>query len=214
VIAHTPLRLWGRINSINVRKVMWTAQYLKLPIERIDAGAAFGVVNTPEFQAMNPNAMIPVLQDGDFTLWESNVIVRYLCEKYSSGDLYPTDAQRRFNAERWMDWQQSELNRASGPPFVQWFRIAPEKRNAALIEESTRKTQHWLSIIEAHLNKQAFMADDQLTMADIPILCEVHRWWAVRKISGNAIAYPAIERWYAPLFEHPASRGVLDIPVS
>jgi glutathione S-transferase len=209
------MKLWGRISSINVRKVMWTAQYLNLPIQRVDAGASFGVVNTPEFQHMNPNAMIPVLQDGDFTLWESNVIVRYLCEKYSSGVLYPSDTKQRFDAERWMDWQQSELNRASGLPFVQWIRVAPEQRNHALIEEHTRKMNHWLAIVEAHLAKQPYMAGHALTMADIPILCEVHRWWAVRKISGDhSHAYPAIERWYAPLREHAASKGVLDLPMS
>ena len=210
-----PLTLWGRISSINVRKVMWTAQYLNLPIQRIEAGAAFGVVNTPEFQRMNPNAMIPVLQDGDFTLWESNVIVRYLCDKYSFGALYPTDSQQRFDAERWMDWQQSELNRASGPPFVQWIRTAPEQRNLVLIEEYTRKMNHWLGIVEAHLAIQPYMAGQTLTMADIPLLCEVHRWWAVRKASGESnTTYPAIERWYAPLVAHPASKGVLDVPVS
>lgn len=208
------LRLWGRISSINVRKVMWTAQYLGLPIERIDAGAAFGVVGTPEFQRMNPNAMIPVLQDGDFTLWESNVIVRYLCEKYSLGDLYPKEPQQRFDAERWMDWQQSELNRASGLPFVQLFRTAPEQRNAALIEEYTRKVNHCLAIVEAQLARQPYLAGEHLTMADIPVLCEVHRWRAVCAASGAAFAYPSIERWYSPLLTHSASRGVLDSAVS
>jgi glutathione S-transferase len=205
------LKLWGRISSINVRKVMWTAHYLKLPIERVDAGAAFGLVDTPEFRKMNPNAMIPVLQDGDFMLWESNVIVRYLCEKYALASLYPTSSQSRFDAERWMDWQQSELNRATGPAFVQWFRTAPELRNTAIIEDSTNKTQRWLSIVEAHLQNHAYMAGDRLTMADIPILCEIHRWWALPQPRPS---YPAIERWYAPLLAHPASHGVLDLPVS
>ena len=213
--ASAPLKLWGRISSINVRKVMWTAQYLGLPIERIDAGAAFGVVHTPEFQKMNPNAMIPVLQDGEFTLWESNVIVRYLCEKHSLGDLYPKAAQQRFDAERWMDWQQSELNRASGLPFVQWFRTAPEQRNSALIEEYTAKVHHLLGIVDAHLATQAYIAGERLTMADIPLLCEVHRWWAVRERAQlTTPAFAHIARWYAPLRAHAASAGVLDLPVS
>ncbi len=205
------LKLWGRISSINVRKVMWTAQYLKLPIERVDAGAAFGVVDTPEFRKMNPNAMIPVLQDGDFTLWESNVIVRYLCEKHSNGLLYPNDSQQRFLAERWMDWQQSELNRATGPAFVQWFRTTPEQRSMAIIEDSTRKAERWLAILEAHLQQHRYMAGDQLTMADIPILCEIHRWWALPQPRPS---YPNIERWYAPLLSHEASTGVLDLALS
>jgi glutathione S-transferase len=207
------LKLWGRISSINVRKVMWTAQYLKLAIERVDAGGKFGLLDTPEYQRMNPNAMIPVLQDADFTLWESNVIVRYLCAKNSFGPhaLYPQDIRASFNAERWMDWQQSELNRATGPAFVQWFRTAPAQRNAAIIADSTRKTQHCLAIVEAHLQHHAYMAGDQLTMADIPLLCEIHRWWALPQPRPS---YPAIERWYAPLLAHPASQGVLDLPIS
>jgi glutathione S-transferase len=205
------LKLWGRISSINVRKVMWTAQYLNLPMERIDAGATFGIVNTPEFQRMNPNAMIPVLQDGDFTLWESNVIVRYLCEKYSFGQLFPSARELRFDAERWMDWQQSELNRATGPAFVQWFRTEPQQRSMAIIEDSTRKTERWLAILELHLQNHHYMAGDQLTMADIPILCEIHRWWALPQPRPS---YPAIERWVAPLLAHEASAGVLDISMS
>ncbi len=209
------LRLWGRMSSINVRKVMWTAQYLGLPIERIDAGAAFGVVDTPEFQRLNPNAMIPVLQDGDFTLWESNVIVRYLCEKYSLGDLYPKLAQQRFDAERWMDWQQSELNRVSGLPFVQLFRTAPEQRKPALIEEHTRKVNQCLGRVDAHLAKQSYLAGNRLTMADIPLLCEVHRWWAVReRASLSTPAFENIERWFAPLHAHAASKGVLNLPIA
>jgi glutathione S-transferase len=205
------LKLWGRISSINVRKVIWTAQFLKLPIERIDAGMRFGVVDTPEFKRMNPNGMIPVLQDGDYTLWESNCVVRYLCEKYSHGNLFPAQREPRFDAERWMDWQQAELNRATGPAFAQWFRTPPEQRNAAIIEDSTRKTQHHLALLEAHLQRSAFMASDQLTMADIPILCEIHRWWALPQ---ERASYPAIERWYAPLLAHEASQGILDIPMS
>jgi glutathione S-transferase len=205
------LKLWGRISSINVRKVMWTAQYLKLPITRVDVGGKIGLLDTPEYQRMNPNAMIPVLQDGDFTLWESNVIVRYLCEKYSSGALCPSEVQSRFDAERWMDWQQSELNRATGPAFVQWFRTEPQQRSMAIIEDSTRKTQRWLAILESHLQQRRYMASDHLTMADIPILCEIHRWWAVPQPRPS---YPAIERWYAPLLAHEASKGVLDVSMN
>jgi len=100
------IHLWGRISSLNVRKAVWAAQELGLDFQRTDAGAAFGVTTTPEYLQKNPNALVPLLEDGDFVLWESNAIVRYLCAQYGQAQgLYPTDLRARFDAERWMDWQ-------------------------------------------------------------------------------------------------------------
>src|SRR6218665_119181 len=107
------LRLWGRLSSINVRKVVLCAQVLGIELPRTDAGMAYGVVNTPDYLANNPNGLVPLLEDGDFRLWESNAIVRYLCAR--EGRLYPQDLRQRFDTERWMDWQQTTLNPATGP---------------------------------------------------------------------------------------------------
>jgi glutathione S-transferase len=205
------LKIWGRISSINVRKVVLAAQWLGLPFERVDAGMAFGIVNTPEFLRINPNALIPAIEDDGFVLWESNVIVRYLCAKHATGSLYPKDLQARFNAERWMDWQQTTLNRASGAAFVQWIRTAPEKRNPDLIAQSVAATGPLLAMLEAQLSRQAFVAGDAMTMADFPIACEIHRWWGLPQPRP---ACPHIERWYAHLTQSAASRGVLDLPLS
>ena len=100
-LAGEPLHLWGRLSSINVRKVAWTLQEIGVPFQRIDAGMAFGIVNTPTYLRLNPNALVPTLQDGDLVLWESNVIVRYLCARYAPDTLYPQDLRSRFDAERW-----------------------------------------------------------------------------------------------------------------
>src|SRR5258708_2984715 len=99
------LRIWGRTNSINVQKVLWCCHELSLDYERIDAGSDFGVTDTPEYIAMNPNRLVPTIDDGDMRLWESNVIVRYLAQKHDYGRLCPADIATRFDAERWMDWQ-------------------------------------------------------------------------------------------------------------
>jgi glutathione S-transferase len=203
------LKIWGRISSINVRKVVLTAQWQGLAFERINAGMAFGIVNTPEYLRMNPNAMIPVIEDNGFVLWESNVIVRYLCAK--AGQFYPHELQPRFDAERWMDWQQAALNRASGPAFVQWIRTVPEKRSAEVIAQSVAATEPLLAMLEAQLSRNAFIAGQAMSMADFPIACEIHRWWGLPQPRP---AYPHIERWYAQLLAHPASRGVLDSPLS
>lgn len=203
------LLLWGRLSSINVRKVVLCAQVLGIELSRTDAGLAYGVVNTPDYRARNPNGLVPLLRDGDFTLWESNAIVRYLCAK--AGKLYPTDLQQRFNAERWMDWQQTTLNPAGSPGFRQWIRTPADQRNAQVIAQSVAATEPLFAMLDEHLSRQAFMAADALTMADIPIACEVHRWWGLPQARP---AWPHLERWYAGWLALPASRGVLDLPLS
>lgn len=204
------LRIWGRISSINVRKVVLCAQVLGLEFERIDAGLSHGVVNTPDYRAKNPNGLVPLLQEGDFTLWESNVIVRYLCAR-ESAPLYPDDLHRRFDAERRMDWQQTTLNPAGSPGFKQWIRTPEAQRDPKVIAASVAATEPLFAQLDAHLAHQPFMAGEALTMADIPIACEVHRWWGLPQPRP---AWPHLERWYAQWLANPASRGVLDLPLS
>lgn len=203
------LHLWGRLSSINVRKVVLCARVLGIELPRTDAGLAHGVVDTPDYRASNPNGLVPLLRDGDFTLWESNAIVRYLCAK--TGRLYPHDLQQRFNAERWMDWQQTTLNPAGSPGFKQWIRTPADQRNAQVIAQSVAATEPLFALLDEHLSRQAFMAGDELTMADIPIACEVHRWWGLPQPRP---AWPHLERWYAGWLALPASHGVLDLPLS
>ena len=205
------LKLWGRTSSINVRKVLWTLQAIGVPFERVDAGLSFGIVKTPDYLVKNPNAMIPLLEDGDFSLWESNVIVRYLCAKYANGTLYPKSIQQQFDAERWMDWQQTTLNNASRDAFYHWIRVKPELRNHASIAKSVADTEPLLQMIDNQLSSRAYLAGDHLTMADIPIACEIHRWWGLPQPRP---AFVHIERWYTQMLAHPASRGVLDLPLA
>ncbi|OPF64650.1 MULTISPECIES: glutathione S-transferase family protein [Hydrogenophaga] len=204
------LRIWGRLSSINVRKVVLCAQVLGVPFERIDAGLSYGVVNTPDYRAKNPNGLVPLLEDGDFTLWESNAIVRYLFAREAS-PLYPQDLQRRADAERWMDWQQTTLNPAGSPGFKQLIRTPEAQRDPAVIAASVAATEPLFAQLDEHLARQPFMAGDALTMADIPIACEVHRWWG---LPLPRPAWPHLERWYAQWLALPASRGVLDLPLS
>jgi glutathione S-transferase len=203
------LKIWGRLTSINVRKVVLAAQWLAVPFERTDAGLQFGIVDTPEYRARNPNGLVPLVDDQGFELWESNVIVRYLCAKHSPGRLYPEALAQRFDAERWMDWQQTTLNRASRPAFIQLVRTAPERRNLAQLEQSVAETEALMALLDAHLQRQAFMAGDAFTMADIPIACEFDRWRALPRERGPR---PHLERWFRGILSQPASRSVLQLP--
>lgn len=205
------LTIWGRLSSINVRKVVYAAQELGLPFQRIDAGSEFGIVRTDAYLAKNPNALVPLLEDGGMQLWESNVIVRYLCAKHSPGQLYPLELPQRFDAERWMDWQQTTLNPAGRNAFVQWFRTPADKRDMRLIAESTAATESLLAMLDAHLARQPFMAGERMTMADIPIACEVHRWQALPQARPE---HRNLERWYNTVKARPAARGVFDFPLT
>ena len=205
------LKIWGRMSSINVKKVVWTAQELGLDFQRTEAGGLFGVVTTTEYMALNPNSLVPVIEDDDYALWESNVIVRYLCAKYSSGQMYPTDLRERFDAERWMDWQQTSLNPVSRPGFWQLIRTAPEQRIAVLMAESNAAVEALMFTLDMHLANRAFMVGERFTMADIPLACEVHRWFGLPQPRQSR---PHIERWYADLRARQASKGVLDMALS
>ena len=205
------IRLWGRLSSINVRKVVFTLQHLGLRFERIDAGAQFGIVRTPEYLARNPNAMVPLLEDDGFDLWESNAIVRYLAAKHANGAFYPQDLRGRFDAERWMDWQQTTLNHAGREAFIQLIRTPMEQRDAGAIEKSVAATEPLWDLLEAQLQGRRFLAGDVITIADVPIACEMHRW---RGLPLPSLARPRLDAWYSRLLELPAARGVLDQPLS
>ena len=205
------LKIWGRMSSINVKKVVWTAQELALDFQRTEAGGLFGVVKTPDYMALNPNSLVPVIEDGDYVLWESNVIVRYLAAKHAPGQLYPTELRERFDAERWMDWQQTTVNPASRPGFWQLIRTPPEQRNPVLIAESNAAVESLMATLDAHLATRAFIVGERFTVADIPLGCEVHRWFGLPQPRQSR---PHVERWYASLQSRQASKGVLDLALT
>jgi glutathione S-transferase len=205
------LKIWGRLSSLNVRKVVFTAQELGLAFERVDAGASFGIVQTPEYLAKNPNGLVPLVEDDQVQLWESNVIVRYLCARHAPDTFYPLALPRRFDAERWMDWQQTTLNPAGRPAFMQWIRTPADRRDPEVIAQAVAATEPLLEMLDQHLSHQPFLAGDRLTMADLPIACEVHRWINLPK---PRTVRPHLDRWYAALLARPSSRGVLDVTLT
>lgn len=202
------LKIWGRVNSINVKKVVWTAQELGLEFQRTDAGGQFGLVKTPEYIALNPNSLVPVIQDGDFVLWESNAIVRYLLAKHSSGQMYPTELHERFDAERWMDWQATTFNKASRPAFWQLIRTPAEQRDMAAVAASSAEVEVLMARLDAHLAQRSFVVGERFTMADIPLACEVHRWFGLPQARQS---HANVERWFDSMRARQASKGVLDM---
>ena len=194
-----------------MQKVVWCADELALDYERIDAGGAFGVVDTAAFKAMNPNAMIPVIEHDGFVLWESNAIVRYLAARFGEGSLMPTDAHTRASADRWMDWQTTSLQPQITPAFKQLFRTPDAQRDMAIVGASKIAIELKLDVLEAHLANHAYVAGEHFTMGDIPLGCSVDRWF---KLPVAHKAHPNISRWYSQLRVRSGAQQVVVLAAS
>jgi glutathione S-transferase len=205
------LKVWGRKNSANVQKAMWGIGELGLPHERIDIAGAFGKNKEPAYLALNPNGLVPTLEDGDLVLWESNTIVRYLAGLHGKGTLEPADPKARARAGQWMDWQLSVLGPAIHETFWGLVRTPPEKRNLAAIEASKAKTTAAIKILDAQLAKTAYVAGDAFSMGDIPVGIFGYRFHA---LVPERPPLPHFERWYAAISARPAFRDhVLSMPL-
>ena len=204
------LKLWGRRNSINVQKVLWVLAELGLEHERVDAGMEFGVTDTPEFLAKNPNGLVPTLEDGDVVLWESNSIVRYLAARYGKGGLWPEDPGARARSDRWMDWMLTRLLPALTPPFWNLIRTPPERRNQADIDAGLRKLEQLWPMVEAALS-EPYIAGKDLTIGDIPLGVCVYRW---RGLPIERPSLPRLEAYFARLSERPAYRSEVMQPLT
>ena len=205
------LRIWGRTNSVNVQKVLWCCHELGLDYERIDAGNNFGVTDTPRYISMNPNRLIPTIDDGDIQLWESNVIVRYLAQKHSDGRLCPADIATRFDAERWMDWQATVFWPALRPLFIALIRAPPPQRDAAVISKGESLSLSALRILDAGLSDRTFLAGDAFSIGDIPTAATVHRWYA---LDIHHPDLPNALRWYDLMRERSPFRRIVMTPMS
>jgi len=203
------IKVWGRVNSVNVKKALWCLEELGLKYERTDAGLQFGVVNTPEYRQMNPNGLVPTLEEDGFVIWESHTIVRYLADKYGKGVLRPMELEPRTVANQWMDWAftfQSSVRDA----FWNLIRTPEEKRDAKAIEASRVKSGQLIGILDAALAGKHYVAGT-FSMGDIPIGCEVQRWM---RLPMERPKMPAVEAWFERLCARPAYKRIVDIPLS
>ena len=206
------LKVWGRNTSSNVQKVMWAVAELGLEHERFDIGGAFGKNREPAYLAMNPNGLVPTLQDGDFILWESNAIIRYLAREYGDQKLEGADARTRARANQWMDWQLSVLGPAITPAFWGLIRTPPEKRDTAAIAAAQSKTTEAMKILDAQLGRTGFVAGDDFTMGDIPVGVMTYRYW---QLVPERPQLPHLQVWYAALQKRAPFRNMVEaIPLS
>jgi len=206
------LKVWGRRNSSNVQKVMWAIGELGIAYERVDVGMEFGGNDQPTYLALNPNGLIPTIQDDDFVLWESNSIIRYLACRYGSGILEPTDPKTRAQASQWMDWQISTFQPVFTKIFWGLVRIPPEKRDHTTIAEAKAKSIGAAKILDAELSRHTYLAGDTFSIGDIPIGVFMYRF---QQLVTECPHLPNLKRWCATIESRPAFREhVASIPLT
>jgi glutathione S-transferase len=205
------LKVWGRINSINVMKVLWVCEELSLPVEQINAGLQYGVVDTPEYAAMNPDRKIPVVDDDGFVLAESNTIIRYLAAKHGRTDLLPADPRDRADVERWMDWASFSLAVPMVPLFRQLIRTPADRRDPAIIESSRHDTERCMRIIDERVAATGHMVGTGFSLADVPAAAFAHRWLG---LPVERTALPALDAYYRRMLERPGFRRHVALPLT
>jgi glutathione S-transferase len=203
------LKIWGRRNSSNVISVMWTLGELGLDYERINQGGSFGGNDDPGYRALNPNGLVPTLEEDGKTIWESNSIVRYLASVYGENSLSPADPYRRAVADQWMDWTKTTFYPAFMPVFAGLIRTPPEKQDFGAIDLGVQASASVLRVPEAHLARQSWLGGDSFTMADIPLGAMIYRYF---NLPIERPPLPALEDWYRRLTQRPAYRKHAMIP--
>jgi glutathione S-transferase len=204
----TMRKLWGRLTSVNVQKAVWALDEAGLAYERIDAGGAHGVVHDPAYRAMNPNGLVPTLEEDGFVLWESNAILRYVAAMAPSLTS-PADPRARAHIEQWLDWQATSFTPAMRDAFWQLYRSANPDR--AVIDASVKRTEAFAAILDAHLTGRDYAIGGGFSIADIALGCAAHRWL---NLPAERIERPALRRWYDRLAARPGAARALGEPIS
>jgi len=196
------LQVLGRPNSINVRKVLWLCEELGLPVEHTPWGVPELPLKSPQYLALNPNALVPVIRDGDFVLWESNTICRYLAGKHGRTDLLPVEPAARARVEQWMDWMATELNTSWRYAFLALVRKTPGYTDDNAIEASIASWNRHMAMLDAQLQRTgAYAAGAGFTLADIVLGLATHRWYSTPMARAEL---PAVQAYYERLSQRPA----------
>ena len=204
------MKIWGRANSINVMKVLWCADECGLKYERTDVGGPFGGNDQKWYLDMNPNGVVPTIDDGGRIIWESNSAVRYLAARHAAGTLWPTDPGLRSEADRWMDWQLTTLQPAISPVFWGLIRTPPERRDMAAITASAERLGQAMQILDRQLHGRPFVAGDRLTMGDVPVGCVC---WRYANLDIARPALPAVDAYRQRLEARAAYRDNVMLPL-
>jgi len=198
------LKIYGRANSINVRKVLWMCGELGLPFDREDWGRGYRPTSDPEYLRINPVGVVPTIDDGGFVLRESQAIIRYLALKHGRSDLYPQDLHARAQTEQWLDWAATDLAQGMRNVFLGLTVKMAGFTDPQAIALGAADWGRQMSVLEAYLSQgKPYLVGGTFTLADIPVGLVVNRWFS---IDFDKPALPAVAAYYDRLAERPSYR--------
>ena len=202
-----PLRILGRANSFNVRKVLWVCEEIGIPFTREDFGRGFMPTNTPEFLELNLTGQVPVIIDDGRVMRESNTIVRYLAAKHRAIDLYPEDPAGRQAIEQWMDWVAYDVTHALRGAFLGGQLKEFPYDHPWYVEQGQKELIYVIGLLNKHLAENGpFVMGDRFTIADIPMGLVVNRWFMLIDPGLKRPDYPAVAAYYELMTERPGFR--------
>lgn len=192
----------GRATSGNVQMVMWALAELGLACRRLDVGGSFGGTNTPEFRAMNPNGLVPVVEIDGLVLWESAAIVRYLGAQYGDAQFWPREPAARAPLDMWAEWIKTSF----GPTLltgVFWPLIGvPEaSRDATAVAAGVAKLKPLALMLDARLADGRYLGGDDICFADIIVGTLLYRYFTLDILRAQT---PALRAYYDRLTQLPA----------
>lgn len=204
------LKIWGRRSSLNVQKVMWLVGELDISFEHLPAGGDLGGLSEPSFLALNPHGRVPVIQDGEVVVWESQAILRYLAATYGRDSFWSDSPARRSQFDRWMDWSQSSFQ----PDFLNgvfwgFYRTPEHLRDMRAVKIKIERCSTYMRLLDRVLAERPFLASDKMSLADIPIGTSLYRYF---NLNIDRPDVPHVEAWYARLQQRPAYREHVMIP--
>ncbi|MEN3931228.1 glutathione S-transferase family protein [Microvirga sp. W0021] len=205
------LKIWGRKNSSNVKKVLWCAEELNIPYQQVDAGGSFGKLNDPEYRALNPNGLVPTIQDGDFVLWESNSILRYLASQYGNASLYPADNRKRAKVEQWMDWTAGSFAIPFRDLIFNLIRRTEDERDHAALEAGKERCKELFTLADKALSQTPYLAGETFSLADIAFGPFAYVWL---ELPIERPALPYLTAWYERMKQRPAFNQIVRIPIT
>jgi glutathione S-transferase len=198
------ITVWGRATSSNVQIVMWALAEIGLACKRIDVGGSFGGTDTPEYIRMNPNRLVPTIQDGDLTLWESAAIVRYLGARYGDEQFWPQDPAKRAPIDKWAEWSKTSLAPTLlAGIFPQTVLLPQDKRDPKALAAAVERIGRLAPMLDARLAESPYLGGDRLAFGDVIVGTLLYRYFT---LPFARVETPNLRAYYDRLAERPAYR--------